>query len=71
MRDIIDSFEDVPLSYKSKYDDAYNDVDRVLKWVERGIIPFEAGVARIHYILATRMPEGFCNKIENVKSFKC
>lgn len=44
-------FHDVPMIGESLHAEVYEKLNRVLAWVERGIIPWDDAVNRMNYIM--------------------
>lgn len=45
-------FHDVPMVEESSHAEVYEKLNRVLAWVERGLIPWDDAVDRMHFIMA-------------------
>lgn len=48
----MDIFHDVPMIAESRHSDVYEKLNRVLAWVERGLIPWDDAVERMEFIVA-------------------
>lgn len=54
-------WEPVTMIGESKYESIYKDIDRITKWVERGIIPLDDAINRIHWVLSHKFMGGACS----------
>ena len=59
-------FEPVSMIRKSDNDDLYDKIDRLEKFLERGLIDFEQFVNQMHYTIACHRPGGYCDLNEKL-----